>query len=104
MHSSRGTIPFMVMNSGKFNKPDRLTAVILKQFSWLHYHGPMDSQSPNITALENCLWKVLVSEACSTPRHNIEALKSKLKKVWDKIAMETLCTAINDFSADFDVW
>lgn len=52
---------------------------------------------PDINAPDYCLWAVLESEACSTLHHNTEALKVKLKRVWNKIPMETVDATINDF-------
>lgn len=48
---------------------------------------------PEINALDYCLW-TFESEACSTPHHNNEALKVKLKRVWGKTVMESVCAAI----------
>ena len=53
--------------------------------------------SPDLNALDYSLWSILENEACSTPCQNIEALKKKLTKCWDKIPLDVVRAAIDDF-------
>ena len=53
--------------------------------------------SPDLNPLDYSLWSILENEACSVPCQNIEALKIKLTKCWDKIPLDVVRAAIGDF-------
>lgn len=53
--------------------------------------------SPDLNALDYSLWSILESEACSTPCQNIELFKKKLNKCWEKIPLDVVRAAIDEF-------
>ena len=40
---------------------------------------------------------ILQEEACSNPHQSVQALKKSLIKAWDKIPLETVQKAVDDF-------
>ena len=53
--------------------------------------------SLGLNALDYSLWSILESDACSTFCQNIEALKKKLNKYWNKIPLDVVHAAMDDF-------
>ena len=69
--------------------------------SWLQANFPSfiskeewPPYSPDLNPMDYSVWSILQTNACSDSHTNINALKQKLCREWEKIPQETLCAAI----------
>ena len=69
--------------------------------SWLQANFPgfiskeeWPPYSPDLNPMDYSVWSILQTNACSDSHTNINALKQKLCREWERIPQETLCAAI----------
>ena len=53
--------------------------------------------SPVLNPMDYAVWSILETRACAKPHKNIEALKSNLKREWQKIPQEQLRQSVHRF-------
>jgi len=60
-------------------------------------NGEWPPSSPDLSPMDYSIWGILQEEACSNPHQSVQALKESLIKAWDKIPLETVQKAVDDF-------
>ena len=55
-------------------------------------------RSPDLKTLNFCIWSILETKTCCSPRPTVEPLKTKLVREWAVIAQETIRVACTSFS------